>query len=81
MLMFGRVLDTVLQNIYVLGILYYFRKPLHLRCVPVLLIRFFEMYKDLVIIILRESKKIARGFMEHLLLVHRPNKFQGIPLT
>ena len=46
-----------------------------------LLIRFFEIYKDLVTIVLRERKKIAGCFMEHLLLVHTPNKFQGIPLT
>ena len=54
---------------------------LHLRCVAELLILFFEMYKDLVTIILRERKKIAEGFMEYLPLVHRPNKFQGILLT
>ena len=40
-----------------------------------------EMYKDSVTIILRERKKIAGGFMEYLLLVHRSNKFQVILLT
>ena len=79
--MFGIVLNTLLQNIYDLSILYYFHETLHLRCVAGLLIHFFEKYKDLVTIIIRECKKIARGFMEYLLLVHRPNKFQGILLT
>ena len=37
--------------------------------------------KDLVTIISGELKKIAGGFMEYLLLVHRLNKFQGILLT
>ena len=45
-----------------------------------LLIRFFKMYKDLATIFLRE-RKIAGGFMEYLLLVHRLNVFQGILLT
>ena len=60
--------------------LYYFRKTLHLRCVAGLLIRFFEKYKDLITIVLRERKKIVGGFMEYLLSVHRPNKLQGILL-
>ena len=64
-----------------LGVLYYFRKTLYLRSVAGLLIRFFKMNKDLVAIILRERKKIAGGFIENLLLVHRPNQFRGIPLT
>ena len=34
---------------------------LYLRCVTGLLIRFFEMYKDLVIIILRECKKFPEA--------------------
>ena len=46
-----------------------------------LLTSFFEFYKELGTIILREHKKIAGGFMEYLLLVHRPNKFQGVLLT
>ena len=58
--------------------LYYFRKTLHLRCVAGLFIRFFEKYKDLVTIVLRERKKIVGGFMEYLLSVHTPNKLQGI---
>ena len=49
------------------------RRMLHIRYVA----GFFEMYKDLVTIILREHKKIA----EYLLLVDRPNKFQCILLT
>ena len=60
--------------------LYYFRKTLHLRCVAGLFIRFFEKYKDLVTIVLRERKKIVGGFMEYLLSVHTPNKLQGILL-
>ena len=60
--------------------LYYFRKTLHLRCVAGLFIRFFEKYKDLVTIVLRERKKIVGGFMEYLLSVHRPNKLRGILL-
>ena len=54
---------------------------LHLRCLTELLIRFCEMYKDLVTIILRERQNIAGDFMKPLLLVHRPNEFQSIPLT
>ena len=39
------------------------------------------MYKDLGPITLRACMKLAGGVMEHLMLVHRPNKFQSIPLT
>ena len=42
----------------VLGISYYFCKTLHFRCLTGLLLRFFEMYKDLVSIILRERKNL-----------------------
>ena len=54
---------------------------LYLRCMAGLLMRFLEMYEDLVIIISRERKKIGEGFMEYLLLIHRSNEFQGILLT
>ena len=42
----------------VLGISYYFCKTLHFTCLTGLLLRFFEMYKDLVSIILRERKNL-----------------------
>ena len=41
-----------------------------------LLVRVFWLYIDLGPIILGELIKLVRGFMEHLLLVHRPNQFQ-----
>ena len=70
--MLDRVLNMLLRNI--LSFTYF-------TLLTGLGIRFFEMYKGLGTIILREREKLAGGFMEHLLLVHRPNKFQGIPLT
>ena len=70
--MLDRVLNMLLRNI--LSFTYF-------TLLTGLGIRFFEMYKALGTIILREREKLAGGFMEHLLLVHRPNKLQGIPLT
>ena len=70
--MLDRVLNMLLRNI--LSFTYF-------TLLTGLGIRFFEMYKALGTIILREREKLAGGFMEHLLLDHRPNKLQGIPLT
>ena len=46
-----------------------------------LLIRFFEMYKDLVTIILRKGRKNRWWLYGVLLLVHSSIKFQGAVLT
>ena len=50
-----------------------------LRRLTGLWIRFLETYEVLDTVIWMERKTLAGGFVEHLL--HKPNKFQGIPLT
>ena len=70
--MFGRVLNTLLQNILRFRYFILFPKNAPSLMLAELLIRFYKIYKDLVTTILRHNK---------FQTIHWHNIFPGMPLN